>query len=119
VVWGGDQISAGLRTAWSGTPAPTLGGLALEHLTGISPASAELIYGLLGLSPTAMEAYALNRALNAKDTMLISYPRGIRRIFCMGMGLIVAATCGRENLVKHLSLRIGHPKRSRMKWAIL
>jgi len=59
-------LGAGLRTAWSGTPKATLGGLALQQLTGISQDNAELSYGLLGLSPVAMEAYALNKAVNVE-----------------------------------------------------
>jgi filamentous hemagglutinin len=62
--WGADQMTAGGATAFSGSTQSTVGGLALQGL-GLSRADAELAYGLLGLTPAAIEAYAVNKGISA------------------------------------------------------
>lgn len=65
--WSADQIAAGVGTAVKGSQQPTaVGGVILPRLTGWSAETTELGYGLVGLSPLAWEAYALNRLVNAQ-----------------------------------------------------
>ncbi len=64
-VFGIDQYNAGAQTALSGKPQPTLGAQLLQQVLGTSPGTSELLYGLVGLSPVALDAYALNKTVNA------------------------------------------------------
>jgi filamentous hemagglutinin len=63
--WSADQTKAGWNAMTSGEPQQTLGGAALSQLFGISPQAGELLYGVAGLAPAAVEAVALNRAADA------------------------------------------------------
>jgi filamentous hemagglutinin len=62
--WGADQMTAGGATALSGSTQSTVGGLALQGL-GLSRTDAEFAYGLLGLTPATIEAYAINKGISA------------------------------------------------------
>jgi filamentous hemagglutinin len=49
-----DHAAAGAITVWSGAPTPTLGGTLIGAAFGISPEAGELLYGLAGLAPVAV-----------------------------------------------------------------
>lgn len=61
---GWDNAFAGAYAMNNGVPAYTWGGQALQY-AGLSPGTAELVYGGTQLAPMALEAYATNRAVNA------------------------------------------------------
>ncbi|KPC53154.1 hypothetical protein WG78_08690 [Amantichitinum ursilacus] len=56
--WGIDQTTAGATTAITGDPTSTIGGKLIQQGFGVSPATAELVYGLLGGSTAADAALA-------------------------------------------------------------
>lgn len=60
---GWDNAFAGAYAMNNGVPAYTWGGQALQH-AGLSPGTAELVYGGTQLAPWALEAYAANKAVN-------------------------------------------------------
>ena len=62
---GADNAAAGMNTLWTGKTTSTLGGYALQQL-GLSPETAELVYGLTQLAPAGVEAFAANRVVNAE-----------------------------------------------------
>ncbi|MFC5742468.1 hemagglutinin repeat-containing protein [Dyella tabacisoli] len=64
-VYGADNYQAGFNTALYGAPTETLGGFLLQK-TGLSPAAAELFYGIAGLSPGAIKGVLINKAVNAE-----------------------------------------------------
>lgn len=62
---GADNAASGLQTALSGKPTSTLGGEALQ-LAGFSPETAELLYGMTSLAPSAFDAIRLSRAIDTE-----------------------------------------------------
>ena len=62
--WSADQTRAGWNTLSTGQHQQTLGGAWVSSTFGVSPNTGELIYGLAGLSPAAVEAVGLNRVAN-------------------------------------------------------
>jgi hypothetical protein len=74
--YGYDLTKAGTTTAYTGNPTVTYGEQVLQSL-GMSPQAAGLTYALVGLSPAAVEAYAVNKAVNAaaklNDAARLSY----------------------------------------------
>lgn len=54
--WSVDQMKAGGTTTWTGRDTATVGGKVASYLFGVSPAAGELINGVVGLSPMAVEA---------------------------------------------------------------
>lgn len=61
--WGLDQYKAGVTTMISGQPQATVGGIVLQQVFGISPAAAELLYGVAGgVGGIAGDLALLNRA---------------------------------------------------------
>ncbi|NJC48605.1 UNVERIFIED_ORG: filamentous hemagglutinin [Xanthomonas campestris] len=63
VFTGYDNASAGFDQILSGKRQNTWGGSALQKL-GFEPETAELMYGMTQLAPTAIQAVAVNRAVN-------------------------------------------------------
>lgn len=63
---GADNAQAGWQTMINGKPTSTLGGQALQGL-GLSPGTAELVYGMTQLAPTAAAAFIANRAVNVES----------------------------------------------------
>lgn len=59
-VWSADQMSAGLITMGTGRATPTLGGKLVSNILGVSDGTGELINGLLGLAPVAVNAALAN-----------------------------------------------------------
>ncbi|HJV75948.1 MAG TPA: hemagglutinin repeat-containing protein [Noviherbaspirillum sp.] len=72
--YGLDQSKAGVGTVASGQQQPTLGGQLLQQMLGVSPQTAELMYGLAGLTPAAVEATLANQAAN-KSTQMYNLSR--------------------------------------------
>ena len=64
--YGIDQTKAGVGTMLTGQQQPTLGGQLIQQMLGVSPGTAELMYGLAGLTPAAVEATLANKAVNAQ-----------------------------------------------------
>ena len=62
VVVGWDQGNSGLATMIDGQPYRTVGGTLIEDKFGVSSDNAELLYGILGMSPAAAEAYLASKA---------------------------------------------------------
>jgi hypothetical protein len=60
MVWSADQVSSGLITVATGRATPTLGGKLVSNILGVSEGAGELINGVLGLSPLAVEAALAN-----------------------------------------------------------
>jgi filamentous hemagglutinin len=93
VAWGSDQIQAGANTAYYGRMQPTLGGYMLEEMTGMSPQTAELVYGMVGVGPvltqgmmslrTAGQGYVAAEAggvENALNVNLVGDTRGFNAL---------------------------------------
>jgi filamentous hemagglutinin len=59
-VWSADQVSSGLTTVGTGRATPTLGGKLVSNILGVSEGAGELINGVLGLSPLAVDAALAN-----------------------------------------------------------
>jgi hypothetical protein len=55
-VWSADQVRSGLITVGTGRATPTLGGKLVSNILGVSEGAGELINGVLGLSPMAVNA---------------------------------------------------------------
>jgi hypothetical protein len=66
LLWSTDQVKAGGTTFITGQSTPTLGGQLASNLFGVSPETGELLNGLVGLSPLAIDAALTNRAINAQ-----------------------------------------------------
>jgi filamentous hemagglutinin len=64
VAYGGDQYQAGANTVWYGSPQPTMGGYLLQQ-AGVPAQAAEALYGMLGMSPAAIQAIKANKAVDA------------------------------------------------------
>jgi filamentous hemagglutinin len=64
VAYGADQYQAGANTSWYGTPYPTVGGYLLQQ-AGVSAQTAEALYGVLGMSPAAIQAIKANKVVDA------------------------------------------------------
>jgi len=62
IVVGWDQGTTGLGTVIDGKPYRTIGGSLIEDKFGLSSENAELLYGILGMSPAASEAYLASKA---------------------------------------------------------
>jgi filamentous hemagglutinin len=60
MVWSADQVSSGLITVATGRATPTLGGKLVSNILGVSSGAGELINGVLGLSPLAVDAALAN-----------------------------------------------------------
>ncbi|SOT98241.1 filamentous hemagglutinin [Xanthomonas arboricola pv. fragariae] len=75
VFTGYDNASAGFDQILSGKRQNTWGGSALQKL-GFEPETAELMYGMTQLAPTAIQAVAVNRAVNL-DIAANAWVRGI------------------------------------------
>ena len=60
-----DQAYAGASTIVEGEPQATVGGQLLAQMLGTSAETAELMYGLAGLAPAAIEALVLNHVVDA------------------------------------------------------
>lgn len=60
--WGLDQAKSGVATMISGQPQATVGGIVLQQVFGISPAAAELLYGVAGGAAGIAGDIALARA---------------------------------------------------------
>lgn len=64
--YGIDQSKSGVDTMITGQQQPTLGGQLIQQMLGVSPGTAELMYGLAGLTPAAVEVVLANKAVNAQ-----------------------------------------------------
>ncbi|CAG1771316.1 partial Toxin subunit YenC2, partial [uncultured bacterium] len=60
-----DYLQAGVIQAYTGNTWITEGEMVLQSL-GLSPQAAAIAYGLIGLSPSAIEAWTVNKAVNAE-----------------------------------------------------
>ena len=60
-----DYAQAGTKQAWTGNSAIPYGEQVLQSL-GLSPQAAAITYGVLGVAPAAVEAVAVNRAVNVQ-----------------------------------------------------
>jgi filamentous hemagglutinin len=67
-VWGLDQTHAGLQTLLSGSPTSTMGGQMLQEAFGVSPQTAELMYGALGGAGSLYADRGLGLASTAADS---------------------------------------------------